>query len=259
MTEQIRSFYDPLAEHYHLIFDDWDKAIDHQGRILDRLIAARTPAGALRVLDCACGIGTQSIALAKLGHRVSGADLSPVAVARARSEALKRSLQIDFRVSDMTSMQEITERDFDVVIALDNALPHLSLDHLTRAAATIKSVLKPGGLFVASIRDYDQILLEKPTIQQPAFYSTHCDRCIVHQVWDWVDEVKYVLHLYITRQTGSGWDSLHFVSEYHCIRREQLSAFLYDVGFEHVEWLMASDSGFYQPIVIAKLPGERSE
>ena len=226
MSEQILSFYDPLAEHYHLIFDDWDKAIDRQGQILYPLIAKRASAGALRVLDCACGIGTQSIALAKLGHRVSGVDLSPVAVARARSEALKRSLQIDFRVSDMTSMQEITERDFDVVIALDNALPHLSLDQLTRAAATIRSVLKPGGLFMASIRDYDQILLEKPTIQQPAFYSTHGDRRIVHQVWDWVDETKYVVHLYITRQTDSGWDSLHFVSEYYCIRREQLSAIL---------------------------------
>src|SRR5277367_6244283 len=124
MTEQILSFYDSLAEHYHLIFDDWDKAIDRQGQILYPLIAKRASADALRILDGACGIGTQSIALAKLGHRVSGADLSPVSVARARSEALKRSLQIDFRVSDMTSMQEITERDFDVVIALDNALPH---------------------------------------------------------------------------------------------------------------------------------------
>jgi glycine/sarcosine N-methyltransferase len=254
MTEQILSFYDPLAEHYHLIFDDWDKAIDRQGPIIDRLIATRAPAGTLRILDCACGIGTQSIALAKLGHSVSGADLSHIAVARARSEALKRSQQINFRVSDMTSMQEIAERDFDVAIAFDNALPHLSLDQLTRAAAAIKSVLKPGGLFVASIRDYDQILLEKPTIQQPAFYSTGGDRRIVHQVWVWVDETKYVVHLYITILKPDGWKSLHFVSEYYPIRREQLASILRSAGFTDVDWVMPSESGFYQPIVMASRP-----
>ncbi len=254
MTEQILSFYDPLAEHYHLIFDDWDKAIDRQGQILGPLISTRARAGPLRILDCACGIGTQSIALAKLGHHVFGADLSPVAVARARREALKRSLQIDFCVSNMTSMQEIAEMDFDVVIALDNALPHLSLDQLTRAAATIKSVLKPGGLFMASIRDYDQILLEKPTIQQPTFYSTHGDRRIVHQVWDWVDETKYMVHLYITTLAADGWKSLHFVSEYYSICRQQLTAILRSAGFRDVDWVMPLESGFYQPIVMASLP-----
>ncbi len=254
MTDPIRSFYDPLAEHYHLLFDDWDKAIDRQSRALDSLLSSRPPAKRLKILDCACGIGTQSIALAKLGHQVTGSDLSLPAVERAAIEARKRALQIDFHVSDMTSLREITERDFDVVIALDNALPHLTLDQLTRAAPAFKSVLKPGGLFVASIRDYDEILLQKPTIQQPAFFSTHRDRRIVHQVWDWVDETKYVVHVYITSLAAEGWKSLHFVSEYYPICRQQLTAILRSAGFTDVEWAMPSESGFYQPIVMASLP-----
>ena len=106
---------------------------------------------------------------------------------------------------------------------------------------------------MASIRDYDQILREKPTMQQPAFYSSDGSRRIVHQVWDWVDDAKYVVHLYITRQTTSGWEPLHFVSKYHCILREQLSAVLHRAGFTDIEWLMPSDSGFYQPIVLGQL------
>lgn len=251
MTDPIRSFYDPLAQHYHLLFDDWDKAIDRQSQVLDSLLSSRCPAKPLRILDCACGIGTQSIAVAKLGHRVTGSDLSPTAIARARKEAADRSLEIDFYVSDMTSLQEITDKDFDVVVALDNALPHLSLDQLASAASAMKSVLKPGGLLMASIRGYDQILVEKPAIQQPAFYSSHGGRRIVHQVWDWVEANRYIVHLYITEQTANGWESLHFVSEYHCIRRDQLSAILRRAGFEKVEWVMPAESGFYQPIVIA--------
>jgi glycine/sarcosine N-methyltransferase len=251
MTDPIRSFYDPLAEHFHLLFDDWDKAIDRQSRALDSLLRSRHPGNALKILDCACGIGTQSIALAKLGHRVTGSDLSLPAVERATKEAHKRALQINFHVSDMMSLQEITDKDFDVVVALDNALPHLNLDQLACAASAMKSVLKPDGLLMASIRDYDQILVEKPTIQQPAFYSSHGRRRIVHQVWDWVETDRYILHLYLTEQTANGWESRHFVSEYRPILREQLSATLCVAGFEHVEWIMPSESGFYQPIVIA--------
>jgi len=252
--KQIQSFYDPLADHYHLIFEDWDRSMDRQGQILGPLLASQTSAGPLKILDCACGIGTQSIALSKLGHRVSGSDLSPLEVDRARKEAIKRSQRIDFCVSDMTSLREITTRDFDVVIALDNAIPHLRPEQIPRAASAIRSVLKPGRLFVASIRDYDRIILEKPTIQQPVYYSDQGARRIVHQVWDWVEDAKYIVHLYITMQTGNGWVSHHFVSEYHCILREQLSAILREAGFINIEWRMPLDSGFYQPIVLAKLP-----
>ena len=254
MTDPISSFYDPLAEHYHLLFDDWDNAIDRQSRIIGPLLSSRNPGKALKILDCACGIGTQSLVLAKLGHRVTASDLSPAAVTRARKEASKRSLEIDFHVSDMTSLQEIADRDFDVVVALDNALPHLSLEQLASAASAIRSVLKPGGLLMASIRDYDQILREKPTMQQPAFYSSGGSRRIVHQVWDWIDDTKYMLHLYITTQTTSGWESLHFVSQYHCTLREQLSTILDRAGFTDIEWLMPSESGFYQPIVLGCSP-----
>ncbi len=80
MTDPISSFYDPLAEHYHLLFDDWDNAIDRQRRIIGPLLSSRKSGKALKILDCACGIGTQSLVLAKLGHRVTASDLSPAAV-----------------------------------------------------------------------------------------------------------------------------------------------------------------------------------
>src|SRR5271167_2215466 len=98
MMDQLRSFYDALADHYHLIFEDWDRSMDRQGQILGSLLASQISAGSLTILDCACGIGTQSIALSRLGHRVTGSDLSPLEVNRARKEAIKRALEIDFYV-----------------------------------------------------------------------------------------------------------------------------------------------------------------
>ena len=90
------SFYDELAESYHLIFDDWNAAILRQRDVLARLLPV--PANGKRVLDCACGIGTQAIGLAMLGFSVEGSDPSNASINRARREAIARGLKAEFRV-----------------------------------------------------------------------------------------------------------------------------------------------------------------
>jgi SAM-dependent methyltransferase len=255
MAESIAGFYDELAASYHLIFEDWDAAIDRQARRIDSLLRTVIPSWPLRILDCACGIGTQSLGLAALGHRVSASDLSTGAVERARREAALRGLTIPFSVSDMTSLREVPESGFDAVIAMDNALPHLSTAQLRRAAAAIRSKLRPGGLFIASMRDYDALIQEKPIIQKPVFYGAPGSRRIVHQVWDWVTETSYVLHVYITLESEQGWEARHFVSHYRCLQREELSRILADAGFHPIRWLMPPESGSNQSIVLARRPG----
>lgn len=182
MSEKVLHFYESLADHYHLIFDDWDRTIERQAETLNRLLASEIPTHPLKILDCSCGIGTQAIGFAKMGHRVVASDFSPSAIARAEHEARNRSLNISFQVSDMASLAEIADSNFDVVAALDNALPHLSADRLKDTAREVASRLTPDGLFIASIRDYDELLAQRPAIQEPAFYGSREKRRIVHQV-----------------------------------------------------------------------------
>jgi SAM-dependent methyltransferase len=157
----------------------------------------------------------------------------------------------------MTSLAEIPANDFDVLAALDNALPHLSTVDLLRAAQAMFRKLKPGGLFLASIRDYDSLSNPHPTVQQPSFFGEKGSRRIVHQVWDWEDDDgsrndRYTLHLYLTAESQGAWTTQHFVSEYRCLRREELSLALSTAGFKQVEWRMPAQTGFYQPIVLAR-------
>lgn len=170
-------------------------------------------------------------------------------------EAEIRNLAIAFHISDMTSLTEIADDNFDVVAALDNALPHLTSAQLAQAIGAIANKLKPGGIFVASIRDYDRLMPEKPRIQEPAFYGNQGTRRIVHQVWDWLDETKYAVHLYITTEVDQGWKTQHFTYEYRCLLREELSTLLETSGFQAVTWLMPTESGFYQPLILARRPG----
>jgi len=253
MPESVLGFYEELADYYHLIFDDWDCAIERQARILGNLLTSQGVQGPLKILDCACGIGTQSIGFAAMGHQVVASDLSRKAVNRTQREAERRSLKISFRVSDMTSLREVPESGFDAVAAIDNALPHLSAGQLRQAVRSMASKLKPNGILIASIRDYDQIIREKPTAQPPAFHGNQASRRIIHQIWDWIEDDRYVLHLYITTHSGRGWKAHHFVSEYRCLLRGELSSVLTDSGFADVRWLMPAESGFYQPIILARL------
>ncbi len=259
MAEQIRSFYDELAEYYHLIFENWDDSIERQAKVLGSLLASQGCGIPSKILDCACGIGTQAIGLATIGHRVVASDISNRAVDRARREAQRRSLDITFCISDITSLEEIAENSFDAVVAMDNALPHLSPAQLGQAARAIASKLKPNGLLVASIRDYDALILDRPAIQQPAFYGAPGNRRIVHQVWDWIDDRRYIVHLYITIESSRTWQAHHFVSEYRCLLREELSSLLREAGSTDIHWLLPAESGYYQPLVMAKRSRENGQ
>ena len=252
MTDNIVEFYEPLAEVYHLIFEDWDASIARQAGVVDQLLRAEFGARPLRVLDCACGIGTQAIGLAQLGHQITASDVCGKAVERARTEAQERGLAITFHVSDMTSMADVAEADFDVVVALDNALPHLEKDQLRAAVEAMRGKLRDSGVMLASIRDYDRLIVERPTVQGPAFYGCELDRRIVHQVWDWIAEDRYRLHMYITAKQGREWRAHHFVGEYRAVLRSELAGVLNEAGFSAIHWLAPDESGFYQPMVMAR-------
>jgi glycine/sarcosine N-methyltransferase len=255
MSGEIARFYNELAEDYHLIFEDWERSIERQASVLGPVLEARAGPAPLKVLDCACGIGTQAIGLARRGHRVTGSDLSEAAIARGRREESLRGLEVDFHVADMRDLSALAESGFDAVLAGDNALPHLlSDDDLLRALKSIRAVLRPQGIFLATMRDYDDLLRTRPALQGPAFYSKDGKRHIVHQVWDW-DGEEYTLHLYITYEAGSAgspWIAKHSATRYRALQRKELSRGLEASGFGEIEWLMPGATGLYQPMVVAR-------
>ena len=145
MDPSVSTFYDGLSNTYHLLFEDWAQSIRLQGPILDRLLAAHLGPGPHAVLDCCCGIGTQAIGLALLGHRVVGTDLSSEAIARAAREAPAFGVSIPFTVADVRELTSKVADTFDVIIACDNALPHLTEDaELLQAVREMAGKLRPG-------------------------------------------------------------------------------------------------------------------
>ena len=254
MSESVERFYDDLAADYHHVYADWESGIERQASVLDQLIQCESSASASIVLDCSCGIGTQAIGLAQRGYNVFASDLSPGAVARAESEAAKRGLNVRFAVADVRELECAFDQKFDVVISCDNSLPHLLTDEdLTLALRNIQHVLTDKGLFVASIRDYDRVLAEKPSFVAMNPGGTHEEEVIVFQIWDWSKKSDtYLLRLFIMSRASSNWQVKEIRTRYRAIRRNELTAALESVGFAKVTWHKPEQSGYFQPIVTAQ-------
>jgi SAM-dependent methyltransferase len=253
MAGDAKSCYDELSDTYHLIFEDWDASIRRQAAALGPILEQEcgTPRD-VRILDCACGIGTQLLGLAGLGFIMAGCDVSDRAIDRARLEIKLRGLHAEVFTLDMRKLSGLPLSNVDAVICMDNSLPHLGDDQNLAAALTeIRGKLRTCGLFMASIRDYDKLVHERPAVQGPVFYGHPGTRRIVHQVWDWIDSHSYTFHLYITREVQEFWETRHYAADYRALLRGELNHILGATGFRDCRWLTEAESTFYQPIVLA--------
>lgn len=256
MDDPVRAFYDELADAYHLLFADWQWSITYQQGVLETVIAARLGAGTFDVLDCACGIGTQAIGFARLGHRVTASDLSPAAIARLQREAAAAGLAIDTHVADLRTLAAQVPGQFNAVVALDNALPHLRTEaEVRQAVANMAAKLRPGGLLLASIRDYDRLAQERPQGDGPRVFDGPTGRRIAFQVWDWAaDGETYELHQFILQPEVDGWRTDHFITGYRALRRAELTRAAEAAALVEIAWFEPDVSGYYQPIIAARKP-----
>lgn len=243
-------FYDGLAPLYHLVYENWEVSIGRQGKALDSIIRSCLGEKPQSILDVSCGIGTQCLGLAALGHRVAGSDLSPAAVERAGREAAARGLSIDFTVADMREPNNHRGHDFDVVLCADNSLPHLLSDEeITRALGHFLATLKPGGLCLISVRDYAALERGGVQVKPHGIRSEKGTRWILFQLWEWRGSI-YDLQYYFVADNGQNPCVTHvFRSSYYAVSIEHLIRFMVSVGFEQVQRI---DDAFFQPVIAGR-------
>jgi SAM-dependent methyltransferase len=246
-----QTFYDSMASEYDKLFSDWQATTHEQAVILDRIFRGSGFDSSASVLDCACGIGTQAIGLAALGYPVTASDISDAELAEAAKRAAENRVSIRFEHADFCALDRTFPETFDIIICMDNALPHmLSRDALESAVRSITGRLKAGGMFVASIRDYDALLQSKPPYSPPYIHKTPKGQRVSFQTWTWKDD-HYRLIQYII-DDGDTLQTSRFECEYRATPREEITGLLLEAGCGDVKWLFPEETGFYQPIVIAK-------
>jgi SAM-dependent methyltransferase len=248
----VATFYDQLAPFYHLIFPDWEASIRRQAAALDALLREHWGEGRLDVLDVACGIGTQTLGLAALGHRLTASDVSAAAVERAKREAAARGLTIDFSVADMRQAAAQHRRAFDLVLACDNAVPHLLTDDdLATAFGQFFACTRPGGGCLVTVRDYDREDRSATQVRPHGIRVEGQVRYLAVQAWEFHGAV-YDLSLYLIEDRGgAGCVTRVMRSRYYAVGTDRLLELMRGAGFVQVERL---DDRFYQPVLLGKRP-----
>jgi hypothetical protein len=145
---------------------------------------------------------------------------------------------------------------FDAAVSADNSLPHLRTGADMHAALTsILGCLRPGGVFLASVRDYDVLAGERVTGVPAVTYGDGDARRIVGQTWTWTDDMSTVtFDLFILAQQGSDWNATVRTTVYRAWRRAELTAALLAAGFVDITWHEPDTHGYHQPVVIARSP-----
>jgi SAM-dependent methyltransferase len=96
-----------------------------------------------RLLDVGCGTGENALLAASRGADVTGIDLAPTAIARARAKASGRGLTARFDVADALDLGRLG-LTADTVI--DSGVFHVFDDHdRARYVTSLAAVLRPAG------------------------------------------------------------------------------------------------------------------
>lgn len=229
LTSSCRSNpYDGLARYYHLLFEDWEQAVESEGARLGSILNS---AGAHSVIDLTCGTGLQCVGLAKRGFDVTGCDVSSGMLREARCNARDAGVKVKFVDADLLALPDTMFGRFDFAISCGNSLSHLRTKReLRRALVATWSVLRPGGHCVIDAWDYDRMKAERPA----GIYNRNVQVDGKHIVL--YDTRKYHGNIVSTRfnllrETGRGWRSAQFAMDLRMWRGEELVDALGHAGF----------------------------
>lgn len=138
--------YDYSAQaKYYDILEGNTQDVNAFNKILDKLLKNYKVKS---VLDLTCGTGAQAIYLHKNGYNVTASDFSKEMVAVAQRKYPK----IKFHQADMRYAQF---GKFDAVISIFNAIGHLSKSDFAKSIRNIASNLKPNGIYIFDIFNFD--------------------------------------------------------------------------------------------------------
>lgn len=237
MENDTTSFYDAIAQHYPRFYKDWEVQLEREGLGLRSIFRGND---VNRVLDVACGVGTQAIPLAELGYSVVAADPSDGMLEQARQLAQQRKVcdNIEFVRAAFHNLPDAVGGLFDAIVCKGNTLPHLLTDEaIENALQTFYGYLRPGGLLVIGMRDFELFMENRPRFL-PGFDHTDDSghEFISYEIWEWEDEPITIAtqHLYLTQ--GQPPNDLHTIKrsvQYRPLSVDEVKVVLLELGYEN--------------------------
>ncbi len=158
-------FYSSLSNYYDLIFP----VSAEQEQFFAELVRDFKPQ---RVLDAACGSGSQLLCFAKRGLSSFGFDADPEMVKLARKK-LSGYEKATVEIGKFDQLTEIFEPGFDLIMNIGNSIVHVPNDEARQFIADAHDMLNKEGLLLIQILNYDRVFDQRIEELPLITVSTH--------------------------------------------------------------------------------------
>lgn len=224
-------FYTKLSGHYDTIFPA-------EAEIVSFL--KETFADARHLLDIACGTGTYTIEMARVGFTVTGIDLDGSMIEGAKEK--DNAGRARFFTGDMVDGISELGTTFDGAYCIGNSLPHLdSLEQVALALEAWRGVLGPGGLLMVQLVNFNRFALDGET-ELPTIRNGGCT-FRRRYLPGGTGKVRFDTTLTIDGDANEYRDSLELLA----IKKETLSSMLTNAGFGEQEYFGGYAGDGYDP------------
>jgi len=178
----VREGYDRASYAYR--GDEFTLARSGYAYWLSRLEPALAPGS--RVLDLGCGCGVPATRELARRHQVTGVDISPVQIARAR----RLVPNARFQCADMAAV-EFEQGSFDAAVAFFSLI-NLPLPEQSVVIERVSGWLVPGGRLLAIVGKLASTRIERNFrgVTGAAMYWSHAD---VKTYRDWFEQAGFVI------------------------------------------------------------------
>lgn len=243
-----RMYCNGMTEDCRLICAERNAPVRRQGDILYRLIREKTGLDAVRLLDCTCGVGAQT--LAPHGHALTAAVSSPAAVEQVPQPTAGAA--VGCGTAGWRSFAVNAPGCFDVVLTCGNRFSHLLTDtELWLTAKSMWEKLAPRGMLLISFRDYERLSVVRGRTTEARVLDG--GKRIIFQLRERLESENIcTVDRFVVRETDGRWKTSHTAALFRTLSREEMTAVLTGAGFTAVEWHAPEGSGDNQPVVTAR-------
>lgn len=157
-----------------------------------------------KIHDCSIGAGGTTLPLVTLGYQISGSDLSENLINQCKINFSEGDHDGHFFISDFRTVHEKLKGSYSCIMSTGNSLPHISNEEIETFIKNIVSFINSKGYFYMDLRNWDQLLIEKPLFKaRDPFIMTNKKHESLYQVFNWHDD-RTVEFVFITSTDING-------------------------------------------------------